>query len=58
MATLHCTKTAQPKRLRIRARTPANGVIFSEGIEADCLDFNAGTEAQISVAERQGQPVV
>jgi NAD kinase len=31
-----------------------NGVIFSDGIEADFLEFNAGTLATISLAERQG----
>jgi hypothetical protein len=34
-----------------------NGVIFSDGIEADYLDFNSGTEATIGVAERQGRLV-
>jgi len=37
---------------------PENGVIFSDGIEADRLDFNSGTEVQIAVAERQGQLIV
>lgn len=31
-----------------------HGVIFSDGIEADFLEFNAGTRATIGVAERQG----
>jgi NAD kinase len=31
-----------------------NGIIFSDGIEADFLEFNAGTKATIGVAERQG----
>jgi NAD kinase len=35
-----------------------NGVIFSDGIEADFLEFNAGTRATIGVAERQGLLVV
>jgi hypothetical protein len=37
---------------------PENGVIFSDGIEADRLDFNSGTEAQITIAERQGRLIV
>jgi hypothetical protein len=37
---------------------PENGVIFSDGIEADRIDFNSGTEARISVAERQGRLIV
>jgi len=37
---------------------PENGVIFSDGIEADRLDFNSGTEAQITIAERHGRLIV
>ena len=32
----------------------APGVVFSDGIEADYLAFNSGTEATIGVAEKQG----
>lgn len=35
-----------------------NGIIFSDGIEADFLEFNAGTRATIGIAERQGLLVV
>ena len=35
-----------------------NGVIFSDGMEADSLAFNAGTQATIGVAPRQGLLVV
>jgi NAD kinase len=35
-----------------------HGVIFSDGIEADFLSFNAGTRATIGIAERQGLLVV
>ncbi len=34
-----------------------HGVIFSDGIEGDFLEFNAGTRATISVADRQGMLV-
>ncbi len=44
--------------LSVRSLMPENGVIFSDGIEADRLDFNSGTEAQITVAEREGRLVV
>ncbi len=44
--------------LSVRSLMPENGVIFSDGIEADRLDFNSGTEAQITVAERVGRLVV
>jgi len=43
------------KDLRLRSLMPENGVIFSDGIEADFLQFNSGTEARIGVAERRGQ---
>ncbi len=44
--------------LRLRSLMPENGVIFSDGIEADRLDFNSGTEVQITVADRQGRLIV
>jgi hypothetical protein len=46
------------ERLSVRSLMPEDGVIFSDGIEADRLDFNSGTEAQIMVAERQGRLVI
>lgn len=44
--------------LKLRSLMPENGVIFSDGIEADYLNFNSGTEATITVAERRGRLVV
>ena len=35
-----------------------NGVIFSDGIEKDFLEFNSGTQAVIGIAERKGALVV
>ncbi|WP_186291136.1 hypothetical protein [Nitrospirillum viridazoti] len=35
-----------------------NGVIFSDGIKADFLEFNAGTRAAIGIADRRGHLVV
>jgi NAD kinase len=46
------------QKLTLRSLMPENGVIFSDGIEADRLDFNSGTEARISLAERRGRLVV
>ena len=43
--------------LRLRSQMAENGVIFSDGIEADFLEFNSGAEAQIAVAERKGRLV-
>lgn len=44
--------------LKIRSQMPENGVIFSDGIESDYLEFNSGIEATISVAEKKGRLVV
>jgi NAD kinase len=55
---LVCGRVTASERLRLRSLMPENGVIFSDGIEADRLDFNSGTEVQITVAERQGRLVV
>jgi hypothetical protein len=48
----------QKDALTLRSLMPENGVIFSDGIEADYLEFNSGTEARITVAERRGRLVV
>jgi NAD kinase len=38
--------------LKIISNMPQNGVIFSDGVEEDRLDFNSGAIATISLAER------
>lgn len=40
--------------LRVRSLMPENGVIFSDGMEADGLDFRSGLEATIEVASKCG----
>lgn len=40
--------------LRIRSLMPENGVIFSDGIEADGLDFRSGLEAVVEVHSKRG----
>jgi len=40
--------------LTLESQMADNGVIFSDGIEKDFLDFNSGTQASIGVAERKG----
>ena len=37
---------------------PENGVIFSDGIEADFLQFNSGAQAAIGIADKVGHLVV
>lgn len=44
--------------LRISSQMPENGVIFSDGIESDYLQFNSGIEACITVADKKGLLVV
>lgn len=49
---------ARDERLSLRSLMPENGVIFSDGIEADNLEFNSGTEAVVSIAEKRGRLIV
>lgn len=44
--------------LVVESRMGENGVIFSDGIESDFLEFNSGARATISIAERKGTLVV
>src|SRR5262249_14521577 len=44
--------------LEIESNTPSDGVIFSDGIESDFLEFNGGAIARIGVASQQAQLVV
>lgn len=43
------------KPLIIRSLMPEGGVIFSDGMEADGLEFRSGLEATISIAEHRGR---
>ncbi|KFN48526.1 hypothetical protein N790_01525 [Arenimonas malthae CC-JY-1] len=42
------------EHLRIRSLMPEGGVIFSDGVEADGLDFRSGLEASIGFATTRG----
>jgi hypothetical protein len=44
--------------LRITSQMPEEGVIFSDGVENDYLEFNSGVEAVIGLAEKRGRLVV
>lgn len=44
----------QRQPLRIRSLMPENGVIFSDGMEADGLEFRSGLEATVDLASRRG----
>ncbi|SFI31458.1 sugar kinase [Bradyrhizobium sp. Gha] len=57
-ANLVCGRLASEEQLRIRSLMAENGVIFSDGVEADRLDFNAGAEVTIGIARRRGRLIV
>ncbi|MGI4788456.1 MAG: sugar kinase [Janthinobacterium lividum] len=44
--------------LRVTSQMPANGVIFSDGIEEDYLEFNSGSIANIGLADRHVNLIV
>jgi NAD kinase len=46
------------EKLLIESRMPSQGVIFSDGVEADFLRFNSGASAEISAAEQRAHLVV
>jgi hypothetical protein len=51
-------KVTREHALKLRSRMPDNGVIFSDGMEADYLRFTAGMEAHIAISDDKGQLVV
>ncbi len=44
--------------LRVTSHMPANGVIFSDGVESDSIDFNTGTSVAITIAPKSAQLIV
>ena len=57
-ATLVFGTVGESSHLKLRSLMGGNGVIFSDGIEADFLEFNSGALATIGVAQRLGYLVV
>lgn len=51
-------KITRGQPLQIHSQMPENGVIFSDGIEQDFIEFQAGTMATISLADKQGHLVI
>lgn len=43
---------------KIISKMPEKGVVFSDGMEADAIEFNAGMEITIGIAEKKGILVV
>jgi len=44
--------------LTIESNMPEDGVIFSDGIQSDFLEFNSGTIATISIADKKANLVI
>jgi len=57
-ASLVFGKVSAKKPLQLVSQMPENGVIFSDGIEADYLEFNSGAQATITTAEKKGHLVI
>jgi hypothetical protein len=51
-------KITRKKPLLLESQMGGNGVIFSDGIEANFLEFNSGMRAKIGIAEKCGHLVV
>lgn len=51
-------KLTQTDTFKILSKMPGNGVVFSDGIESDAIEFNAGTEITVQIAPRKGLLVV
>lgn len=46
------------QQIRLVSQMPEEGVIFSDGMEADAIEFTAGMEAVIRIADKKGKLVV
>lgn len=57
-ATLVFGRIEAAHHLSLRSLMPENGVIFSDGILADFLDFNSGTLATVGLAPEVGRLIV
>lgn len=44
--------------LKVQSLMPENGIIFSDGIESDYLEFNAGSIAEVGISDEKGRLVV
>lgn len=53
-----CGTIEKPDELILESRMSSGGVIFSDGIEADFLDFNGGAIVRIGVADQRAQLVM
>lgn len=42
----------------VTSKMPVNGVVFSDGIESDVIEFNSGSEIDVQIASKKGHLVV
>lgn len=45
-------------RFHVVSRMPGNGVVFSDGMESDAMEFNSGSEIVIRISDKKGMLVV
>jgi hypothetical protein len=57
-ATLVAGQLAEGETLELESHMPMNGVIFSDGVEQDFLNFNSGAIAHVGLADVSAQLVV
>ncbi|HEV7905965.1 MAG TPA: hypothetical protein VGO96_19145 [Pyrinomonadaceae bacterium] len=57
-ATLVFGRVTRDEPLVVVSQTPEAGVIFSDGVEKDFLEFNSGARATITLAEKKGRLAV
>jgi len=57
-ATITCGQITPASPLYIESEMPEGGVIFSDGVEADFLAFNAGAIATVGLAEKKTRLVI
>ena len=57
-ASLVFGKIDESQPIRITSNMPENGVIFSDGMEQDCMEFNSGAIVTVGVSGRIGNLVV
>jgi hypothetical protein len=57
-ADLVAGEISEQNKITLESHMPEAGVIFSDGMESDFLEFNSGTTASIGLAEKMTRLVV
>ncbi len=53
-AEIVCERLTEQDTFRVLSQMPENGVVFSDGMEEDAIEFNAGTEITVEIAPKRG----